>query len=71
MEEMQRTRDIPVFRFASMEDAEKFNREVDAARTPEERLEIVAQLRNQYWEMYAGREPGLQRVCRVLAFPTS
>lgn len=52
--------------FSSHEEAERYNTEQMARMSPQERLDMVSTLRNQYSEIYLGRKPGLHRVYRVL-----
>jgi hypothetical protein len=68
---MIRPRTISGQRFSSADEADRHNRDEEAARSAEEGLEILERLRNQYWELYVGRQPRLQRVCRVLDQPRS
>lgn len=68
---MKRDRPISARKFATAAEAELYNRMQESSRSAEAGLESLAQLRNQYWELYVGCEPRFQRVCRVLELSRS
>lgn len=59
----------PIRKFTSHEKADSYNREQILAMTPVQRLELINQLRNQYWQAKGGCEPRLRRVYRKLKSP--
>ena len=55
--------------FQSFDEAEQAQLETYAAMTPQERLDLVLELGNQWSETYYGSESGFERVCRVIERP--
>ncbi|PIR26303.1 MAG: hypothetical protein COV43_02190 [Deltaproteobacteria bacterium CG11_big_fil_rev_8_21_14_0_20_42_23] len=52
--------------FKNFQDAEKANRENSFKLTPEERIELLEQLRKQYQELHYGTQQGFRRVFRIV-----
>lgn len=58
--------EIRVRKFDSFEEEQAADRAFWLQRTPSERVEIVEDLRRQWWSEHGEGEPGLRRVVRVL-----
>ena len=52
--------------FKNFQDAEKANRENSFKLTPEERIELLEQLRKQYQELHYGTQQRFRRVFRIV-----
>ncbi len=52
---------------SSFEEENRADREFWQRMTPNERVAVVEQLRDEWWEHHGDGEPGLRRAVRVLA----